>query len=985
MVDGELAALQGWRGVLERERELARLEEALAGARGGAGQFVMIEGPAGIGKTTLLELARRRARAHGMRVLSASASELERERSHAVVRRLLGGVLCTATGRRRQRLLDGAQAAAAMLEAELDPSGSARSHAVEPTLADWRIPRSEYGILHGLWWLIANLADERPLLATVDDIHWADLASLRFLDFVGRRVMELSAVLLVTKRLDDGGAKLPRPLPVGRLLLPAPLSPAACAQLVAARLNGGGSVDQELSAACHQATGGNPFFLRALLDELAREGVRPSAGVAARARDLGPLAVRDAIVSRLVKLPTEAVSLARALAVLGGEAAAELAAALAELDPPQVTRAAARLRQAALLARSDAGEPLRLAHPIIRNAIYGEVAPARRAQLHRCAATLLERGHAPRELVAAQLLHADPTGDARAVALLRGAASDALAAGAASSAVAYLRRALAEPVDEGERATLLAELGSAALRVDGLAAAEHLREALALSAAAPARGAKTAMILAGALLSAGQPGEAAAIASAALDRWHGGSADSRRHLQSTLLLACDLDPSLAVERERVRAQLSGVEHEDGLGARLARMALALDDARRLLASADEVGERIERAFEGGQLAAAQGIPRFGALTVLAHADRDSALLWLERGLESARMQGDILKMASLRLTGCLVRTARGELGEAVADGEQGLELSSTWGVDFGLEWGGAHLAAAQLERGALAAAERTLARAAPLGAELARLPNSLSLLAARAQLHLACGQLTASLADALELGRRAELLGWRNPAFGPWRSLAASCLAGLGREPDRALALAREEVALARRWGAPRTLGVALRAQATVEGGAAAEELLREALSLLEGSSAKLEHARALIALGELMRRSGRGREARGPLRAGLELARMCGATALAERAYLELRAAGASPRKLTRTGADTLTGSERRVVGLAAAGMSNKQIAQQLFVTVKTVESHLAQAYRKLEVSSRVALAARLTASHECAASFKGRDDAPSKTSIER
>jgi DNA-binding NarL/FixJ family response regulator len=111
-----------------------------------------------------------------------------------------------------------------------------------------------------------------------------------------------------------------------------------------------------------------------------------------------------------------------------------------------------------------------------------------------------------------------------------------------------------------------------------------------------------------------------------------------------------------------------------------------------------------------------------------------------------------------------------------------------------------------------------------------------------------------------------------------------------------------------------------------------------------------------------MLRRQGQRRDARAPLRAGLDLARSCGARPLAERAYHELRATGASPRKLIRTGAGTLTASERRVAQMGVSGMSNKQIAQALFVTVKTVESHLAQSYRKLGVSSRTELGSVLS-----------------------
>jgi DNA-binding CsgD family transcriptional regulator len=271
------------------------------------------------------------------------------------------------------------------------------------------------------------------------------------------------------------------------------------------------------------------------------------------------------------------------------------------------------------------------------------------------------------------------------------------------------------------------------------------------------------------------------------------------------------------------------------------------------------------------------------------------------------------------------------------------------------------VAVAKLEAGDLDGAERLLSSAAPIGAELRQHANSLALLDGRMRLHLARGRFRACLDDAAELGKRAEALGWHNPGFMPWRSFAAVCLAALGEQPARARRLAAEEVELGRRWGAPQALGVALRAQALVHDSHTGEQHLREAVEILEGSPFRLEHARALVELGALLRRGGQRTEARPPLRTGLDLARACGATPLAERAYHELRATGASPRKLTRTGLASLTPSERRIAQMAAAGKTNKQIAQELYVTAKTVESHLAAAYRKLDITTRAQLESKL------------------------
>ena len=231
-------------------------------------------------------------------------------------------------------------------------------------------------------------------------------------------------------------------------------------------------------------------------------------------------------------------------------------------------------------------------------------------------------------------------------------------------------------------------------------------------------------------------------------------------------------------------------------------------------------------------------------------------------------------------------------------------------------------------------------------------------MSSRASLLLARGDPRGSLRLTLETARRFEP---RSRRWIGWRSHAAACLTALGEEPERAVRLVEHDVELARRWGAPGALGAALRARGLVLADQEGDASLREAVAVLEGSICKLEHARALVELGAMLRRTGRRRDARDPLRSGLELARICGAAPLATRAAEELRATGASPRDVIRAGVDTLTTSERRVAQLAATGLSNKQIAQTLFVTVKTVETHLHRCYQKLDVTSRAQLAGSL------------------------
>jgi DNA-binding NarL/FixJ family response regulator len=198
-----------------------------------------------------------------------------------------------------------------------------------------------------------------------------------------------------------------------------------------------------------------------------------------------------------------------------------------------------------------------------------------------------------------------------------------------------------------------------------------------------------------------------------------------------------------------------------------------------------------------------------------------------------------------------------------------------------------------------------------------------------------------------------EAFDMRNPAVLAWRSHVALAELGLGRR-EEAQELAREEVELARAWGAPRAIAVALRTRGLAEGGSEGIETLRESLSVLESSSAKLERARTMVELGAALRRANARVEARELLKEGLDLAVRSGAQPLVGRAEEELAATGARPRRRLISGVESLTASERRVARFAAEGLSNKDIAQTLFVTTKTVEVHLSNVYRKLGIGSR-------------------------------
>jgi DNA-binding CsgD family transcriptional regulator len=306
-------------------------------------------------------------------------------------------------------------------------------------------------------------------------------------------------------------------------------------------------------------------------------------------------------------------------------------------------------------------------------------------------------------------------------------------------------------------------------------------------------------------------------------------------------------------------------------------------------------------------------------------------------------------------------TAEGRSPRQRPDALASLEIALQHGWELGLPISLAFLIEARVETGDVAGADQVLAEAGT-GREL---PNNAFwnlLLYSRAKLRLAQGKSRVAFDDLLECGRRQQLWMAPNPAVAHWRSDAAIAAAQLG-ETERARELAREELRLIRAFGAPRALGIALQAAGLVEPGPRGLELLHEAVATLEASPARLEHARALTDLGAALRRAGKREAAREPLRRALDLAQRCGADALDARARDELRAAGARPRRHDVSGLGSLTASERRVADMAGAGMTNREIAQALFVTLKTVEGHLRGAFLKLDIGSRRELPAILAA----------------------
>jgi DNA-binding CsgD family transcriptional regulator len=930
--------------LLERDAELAAMVDLMSAIADG-GRLLAIEGPPGIGKTALLAETKGFGLKAGLQVLSARGSELERSFSYGLVRQLFEPLLVSVTAEERAELLAGAAALSAPL---FEPTGL-----VGDSEGDWSLAS-----LHGLYWLTANLAARRPLLLVLDDLHWADLPSLRWLTYLLPRMEGLPVLVVGALRPEETGddaTLLARIVsdPMAVLIRPAPLSVEAATVFLRKSLSA--NADETFCAACHQETAGNPLLLRELVRAIADEGLVPIVANVPRLHALAARAGWRAVSLRLSRLPPAATALARAVAILGDDADPHQAAALADLDEPTAAEATAVLARVDILRPQP---PLGFVHPLIGSAVYETLTSLERDAGHTRAARLLSEGGAESERVAAHLLRTRPAGDSQIVGTLRDAARRAGSRGASESAVTYLRRALAEPPPSAQRAELLLELGSAETQVDGDAAIQHLQDAHELSAT-PIERSRVALLL-GRQLFLLRGDEADAVFIEALDELSGAEAELERLLEAGLITNDLFSPSLhssALERlERVRRRLAA----ETIGEKMLLSLLAYHDARAGVPAA-EVVPLVRRALADGKLVRANASGAlFPICTVLAMADLDEVLTVYDDLLAEAYRRGSVFAFAAVKVFRAQALVWRGDLVEAETDAREALAAAGAWGATARFSGhGAAFLADALMEQGKLAEAEAALA-----GADFGdALPDSARLLYLRdsgARLRLLRGDLSGGLAEMLEAGRRFESVGSRNPAYIAWRSPAALALHQLG-ELDEARRLAGEELEFARAWGAPRALGAALRALGLIEGGGPGLTLLEEAVQVLDGSPAKLEHAKARAEFGGALRRANRRSQAREQLRQAVELATICNARALAERAEGELLATGARPRRVALSGVDSLTPSERRVAELAAEGPTNRQIAQALFVTQRTVEVHLTSIYRKLAISSRSQLAAAL------------------------
>jgi DNA-binding CsgD family transcriptional regulator len=904
--------------LLDRDGDLAELGALAAAARAGQGALVRLDGPAGIGRTALLDRLAADLPAAGVRVLRATGSRYEREFPFGIVRQLLEPVLAAAAGSQQTWLLAGG-GRHALPALDPDHIGGAGGQDVP------------FAVLHGLFWLLRNLAGHAPVALLVDDACWADGPSLRWFGYLAIRLHDLPALLVLAGRTgevntgSDAWADIaaaachrirPQPLsrgsvttlaahalagtpgvdPVGDIAGRAAATPGAAGHRCDAGGRGSGVLASAVfGAACHRVTGGNPLLLAQLLEELARRRVRPVAAEVDAVDWYAGRVLPEPLRRRLRALPAPCRRLARALAVLGDGSDLRTLAALAGLDLAAAGEAAHALAEAGLACDRPA---LAFTPDLVREAALAAMSPEERVEADADAARLLFDGGAEVERVASHLRGTELDGPAWQVVQLRQAAAEALLADAPAAAGPPYARA----------ASVLAE----ALVRDGrpVAACRVLERAGgALRGPDP----ESAWYLAATrlLLAAGYP-----------DTW-----------TAAVRTGWATEPELAGDTGGERAVLAMRAFLHAARGDTADAALLAGRALRPGAADDPVFPTV-----------------LTAAVALLYIDQvDEAIGWLEQVAGGS----GIPLTRRLRITACLTDgyLRRGDLGRATVLAESGMELGPVLGWRSHEPWLVAKLADAYLRQGRPDRAAEVVARhpdrPTDHGFSVAQLLTS------RGRLRIEQGRPAEGVADLVAAGHRLAAHGWDNPSVANWRSLAALGQQALGRHDD-ARRLAHEELELARAAGRRRTLGVSLRIAGAVTPGAAGLRLLREAASTLEGSPARLELAHALVDLGTVEHAAGAAARARAALRRGVELAERCGAVLLAGRGHEELRRAGGRPRGGYLVGVHALTAAERRVATLARQGRTNRQIAGQLQVGLRTVEIHLTNTYRKLGIDQR-------------------------------
>ncbi|GAB2781560.1 ATP-binding protein [Streptomyces daliensis] len=937
------------RMLLERESELAAVNERLIRLSGGsgasaeppAGGVLAFAGVAGAGKTTLLGEVRSRAAAQGCTVLRARGGEQEQESAFHVVRQLVQPVLAAEGEDEHRRILGSWYDIVAPAVGLVAPDGG--------------MPDPQ-GVRDGLDWLVTRFAvRHEPVVMILDDAHWADAESLAWLTGFAPRAAELPMLIVFGYRPEDlpSGAVAFRRLVERDGSRPyelAPLTAHAVARVVRYRL--GQEAEDPFCRECWAVTGGNPFEVAEVVARSYDNNVKPRLDNVPQLRELASAVKGSGHLERLERLGLSAVRLCWAVAVLGAEATGRLAAHVAGLGERETTEAAAKLREARILRPAYLEEDrIDFTHPLVATAVYRAIPVALRTALHgQAASAVVAAGMGP-TAAARHLLEVHPDGDPEVVEGLREAARAYMRAGAPEAAHRCLARALREPPQAEERPVVLFELGCSALLTSPAATVNHLRAALEEPALDPALRELVSYRLAQALGHTDRLGEAARTVEAEARR--AGDPRTRLRMQAEQFMwnAFRADEEDSPARSRKLARLAS--HLTGRGT-AERYILGLRgwDAMVRGESAAVALRYAEEALGDGMSWTDEHwgfeVPVLVALTFMYADQPGRAEELFTRGIAECERKG--WRGAHLSFGFTLlgyIRYRRGRLSEAEDLVRGGLRIADRVGSRIPAQWFAIGiLIEILLARGHHEQAWE-LAQTYSYGQVT---PNAVVYPDSRtvyAELLLARGLRAEAEEELTAAGRRLDPRGMRNPAWCPWQLRLAEAVCP--DAPERAAGYADEALKRARRFGAPSAVGQALRTRALVATGAARLERLRESVRWLERSPAAYELAAALVCLGTELRRTGLAQEAADQLYRGLEGAVNCGALALAATARDELAAAGLPPLQLRDDDTDTLTTAERTVAERSVAGQSTARIAAGLGTGEEAVTRLLSGVYRKL------------------------------------
>jgi tetratricopeptide (TPR) repeat protein/transcriptional regulator with XRE-family HTH domain len=934
-------------GILERDDDLDRCSAVLEGVRARAGATIVVEGVAGIGKSELLARVCAESAVRGVVPLGVRGNQRDQLLAFGGVRSLLRRWLAGLGADEQQRLFAGAAAYAGVpLGLQVPHHGS---------------PGTVIGATEALYWLLVNAIDvigarepDVALLFAIDDAHWLDQESVDWLEFVADRLSGLPIALVLAYRPNEPGASaaLNRiALRATQIIRPRPLTRDAVRTVVSRGQRRRGrdhTPDESFCSAIHLRSGGNPFYLRWMLD-LAHDR-----GLAVAGDEVDRLTPRQVVIylnERLSRLGTAAQRLAQTVAVLGPASSLEQATRLAGLPIEDGKREYDLLCKTAILADQS---NMDFCHPIIRNAVYEDIEPSLRSDLHRAAAHQLHETGAGPEAVAAHLVNVRVASDPWVVDQLCAAAAESMAAGLASTAARYLERAIDEPPPPGLRCQVQLWHGQALALGETAAALPAL---LAAYDQAPDDGLRTEAAIALAKTNgySDRLGDAVRGLDDAIERC--GDSRSRDQLTAEQLLwaAWWADDPQRLDRmhllDRFAPPLAGAGHVQRLLITLHAWSQVWRAEPRT-----EALHTIQRVIRDGVTFTDldQGM-EVGTITAFVHLFSDEVAVagtLFDQAVEEfdrAGWRGTHLAIARAHQGNVALR--QGRLADAVVDAGIALRLADRTGPGTAGEW----FATGTLVEASLARGDITRATAVSAAHNYADpWPEAVILPIPQAlygTLELTRGETRKGIATLRRVGQWLDHAHMVNPSICPWRLDLATALRRTA--PDEALEIASVAQRHADRFGAPVARGRAMRTIASLT---ADVDLLEESTSVLRDTGNRLEHALALTDLGSALIRRGHPDDARRPLSTALTLADDCGALALRTTIARQCESIGATvDTRRRRTSA--LSPDHRRAVRLAATGLSDSEIANDMVLGLTTATTLLHEAYDRLGVTSRAEL----------------------------